>query len=116
MESLHALRIELGPNFHGRSALSLADQVSLSELSQANRVVLSLAKVEEIDEAGLAMLVRLYSQLRIRGAQLQLEDAPPFVRALLDRIGFGHLISYGERFANSAVDTPERVAASRVEA
>lgn len=92
-ESVNGLRIELDGDFWGQSALSLAERLPLSDLAGAKRVVLSMEKVCRIDEAGLAMLVRLYSHLRVRGGRLELVDVPAFVHELLERIGFSHLVS-----------------------
>jgi len=94
--SFDRLRIELDGDFWGYEALSLAERLPLSELAGARCVVLSLAKVGHIDEAGLAMLVRLYSNLRIRGSVLELVDVPAIVAALLERVGFSRLVSYAE--------------------
>ncbi|MGB5813209.1 MAG: STAS domain-containing protein [Polyangiales bacterium] len=88
-----SIRIELDGDFWGLSALSLAERLPLAELLDAKRVVLSLERVRHIDQAGLAMLVRMYSQLRVRGVQLQLVDAPDGVRAVLDRVGLADLVS-----------------------
>ena len=92
-ESHSRLRIELDGDFGGSEALSLAERLPLSELAGAKLVVLSLAKVRRIDEAGLAMLVRLYSHLRVRGSRLQLVDVPFAVQELLQRVGFSRLVS-----------------------
>ena len=87
------LWIDLDGDFWGSEALSLAERLPLSELASAKLVVLSLGKVRCIDEAGLAMLVRLYSHLRVRGSRLQLVDAPVAVQELLERVGFTRLVS-----------------------
>ena len=92
-ESHSRLRIELDGDFWGSEALSLAERLPLSELAGAKLVVLSLGKVRRIDEAGLAMLVRLYSHLRVRGSRLQLVDVPVAVQDLLQRVGFSRLVS-----------------------
>lgn len=92
-ESHSRLRIELDGDFGGSEALSLAERLPLSELAGAKLVVLSLGKVRRIDEAGLAMLVRLYSHLRVRGSRLQLVDVPVAVQELLQRVGFSRLVS-----------------------
>ena len=92
-ESKSRLWIELDGDFWGSEALSLAERLPLSELASAKLVVLSLGKVRRIDEAGLAMLVRLYSHLRVRGSRLQLVDVPVAVHELLERVGFSRLVS-----------------------
>lgn len=93
-ETVSRLRIELEGDFWGHDALSLAERLPLSDLAGAKCVVLSLQKVCRIDESGLAMLVRLYSHLRVRGSRLYLVDVPVPVRETLERIGFSHLVSY----------------------
>jgi len=95
-ETIARLRIELEGDFWGQDALSLAERLPLSELAGAKCVVLSLQKVYRIDESGLAMLVRLYSHLRVRGSRLHLVDVPVSVRETLERIGFSHLVSYAD--------------------
>jgi ABC-type transporter Mla MlaB component len=80
------LRIDVDQDFWGQSALSLTERLPLSDLAGAECVELSLGQVRRIDEAGLAVLVRLYSHLRVRGSHLQLVDVPPFVHELLERI------------------------------
>ncbi len=92
--SIDRLRIELEGDLWGQEALSLAERLPLSELAGASCVVLSFAKVGHIDEAGLAMLVRLYSHLRVRGSELELVHVPAIVSALLERVGFSRLVSY----------------------
>ena len=91
---MRRLRIELKGDLWGRDALSLAERLPLTDLVDAKSVVLSLAEVSRIDEAGLAMLVRLYSHLRVRGIRLQLVDVPVFVHELLKRVGFSPLVSH----------------------
>jgi anti-anti-sigma factor len=92
-ESRSRLRIELDGDFWGHDALSLADRLPLTELASAKLVVLSLGKVRRIDETGLAMLVRLYSHLRVRGSRLELVDVPVAVQELLERVGFSRLVT-----------------------
>lgn len=87
------LRIELDGDFWGSEALSLAERLPLSEMAGAKLVVLSLGKVRRIDESGLAMLVRLYSHLRVRGSRLQFVDVPVPVHELFQRVGFSRLVS-----------------------
>ena len=90
------LRIELNGDFWGQDALALAEKFPLSELADVDSVVVSLERVGRIDEAGLAILVRFYSHLRIRGMELQLADVPVSVRELLQRVGFDRLMTYAE--------------------
>ena len=90
------VRIDVGQDFWGHNALSLAERLPLSDIAGAECVELSLGQVRRIDEAGLAMLVRLYSHLRVRGSHLQLVDVPVIVHELLERVGFSRLVSYAE--------------------
>ena len=88
------LRIELDGEFWGLEALSLAERLPLCDLAGAECV--SLCKVRSMDEAGLAMLVRFYSNLRVRGTRLELTDVPVFVRELLERAGLSFLVRYSD--------------------
>ena len=63
---------------------------------ESSCVVLSLCKIRRIDESGLAMLVRIYSHLRVRGSNLELAEVPVFVREMLERSGFSRLVSYAD--------------------
>jgi anti-anti-sigma factor len=95
-ESISRLRIELDGDFWGPTAMSLAERLPLAELAGAKSVVLSLEKIRYMDQAGLAMLVRLYSHLRIRGCHLRLVDVPPVVHELLERVGLAPLVCLAE--------------------
>jgi ABC-type transporter Mla MlaB component len=88
------VRVDVDQDFWGHNALSLAERLPLSDIAGAKCVELSLGQVHRIDEAGLAMLVRLYSHLRVRGSHLQLVDVPVFVHELFERVGFSRLVSY----------------------
>jgi len=92
------LRIELDGDFWGPSALSLAERLPLPELAGAKSVVLSLEKIRYMDQAGLAMLVRLYSHLRVRRCSLQLVDVPPVIHEMLETVGLASLVSLAESF------------------
>ncbi len=92
-ESIVRLRIELDGDLLGHDALRLAERLPLSKLVGVECVELSLERVRRIDQAGLAMLVRLYSHLRIRGTDLRLVDVPTIVYELLERVGFTKLVS-----------------------
>ncbi|MEM7434223.1 MAG: STAS domain-containing protein [Myxococcota bacterium] len=95
VEPISHLRIELDGDFWGETALTLAEQLPAADLIDVTTVSLSLRSVNHIDQAGLAMLVRLYSHLRIRGTQLQLVDVPNNVREILERVGLSRLVTLG---------------------
>lgn len=103
LEPISHLRIELDGHFWGRNALSLAERLPLADLADAKCVVLSLGRVNQIDQAGLAMLVRLYSQLRVRGTLLQLVDVPSVVYEMLERVGLASLVSGSEGLGRDVV-------------
>ena len=105
------LRIELEGDLWGRQALALSNQLALSDLGESSCVVLSLCKIRRIDESGLAMLVRIYSHLRVRGSNLELAEVPVFVREMLERSGFSRLVSYAD---GSNPDYAERTITLRV--
>ena len=86
------VQVEVDGDLLGLSALSLPERLPLADLAGAKRIVLSLRNVRHIDQAGLAMLVRLYSHLRVRGAVLELVNVTPPVRQTLDRVGLTNLV------------------------
>jgi ABC-type transporter Mla MlaB component len=91
-ESVHRLRIKLDDDLRGLGALSLPDRLPLKDMAGAKQVVLSLGNVRHLDQAGAAMLVRLYSQLRVRGSELLLADVPLNVRKTLRQVGLSELV------------------------
>jgi len=114
-QSIARMRIELDGDLWGHDALSLAERLPLPELVGVKCVELSLEKVRHIDQAGLAMLVRLYSHLRIRGTDLRLVDVPTVVHELLQRVGFTKLVSCAD-VADAAVPHQSIPPGARVEA
>ena len=91
----NTLEITIDGDLRGPSALALAGRLPLGELASADHVVLSLTKVGDVDAAGLAMLVRLYSHLRVRGATLNLVDVQEPCEDLLRRVGLDKLLAAG---------------------
>ena len=86
------VEFEVRGNLCGRQALAMASMLPVTELMTARRVVLSLRGVESADAAGLAVLVRLHSHLRVRGAVLSIVGATRGVSDLLSRVGFADLL------------------------
>lgn len=86
------VQVEVDGDLLGLSALSLPERLPLADLAGAKRIVLSLRNVRHIDQAGLAILVRLYSHLRVRGADLELVNVTAPVRQTLDRVGLTNLV------------------------
>ncbi len=91
----NTLEITIDGDLRGPQALSLSDRLPLGEMASADHVVLSLNKVSDVDAAGLAMLVRLYSHLRVRGASLNLVDVQGPCEDLLRRVGLDKLLAAG---------------------
>lgn len=96
------VRIEIEGDLLGLSALSLQDRLPLADIARAKQVTVSMGNVRHMDQAGLAIIVRLYSQLRVRGGHLELLDVQLPVRKTLERIGLSALIARGERLEPSA--------------
>jgi anti-anti-sigma factor len=92
-ESSDSVRIEIEGDLLGFSALSLPSRLPLADLAAAKSVLVSMENVRHMDQAGLAMLVRLYSQLRVRGSELLLVDVPGPVLQTLERVGLAGLVS-----------------------
>ena len=106
---MNRLRIELQDDLRGLSALSLPDRLPLTDLAVAKGVVLFMGNVRHVDQAGVAMLVRLYSQLRVRGCDLVLTDVRVGVRQTLERVGLAGLVSCAGRIERERKPTPEAV-------
>lgn len=105
------IRIKLQDDLRGLSALSLPERLPVSDLAVAKSVVLSMGDVRHMDQAGVAMLVRLYSQLRVRGSDLMLTDVRVGVRQTLERVGLAGLVSCAgpvEHVERKRKPTPER--------
>ena len=89
----NALEITIDGDLRGPGALLLSSRLPLGELASADHVVLSLTNVADVDAAGLAMLVRLYSHLRVRGTTLNLVDVQGPCEDLLRRVGLDRLLA-----------------------
>ena len=87
------IEIELQDDLRGLSALSLPQRLPLAKLAGVKQVVVSMRHCRGMDQAGLAMLVRLYSQLRVRGSDLVLTNVHSGVRQTLERVGLAELVS-----------------------
>ncbi len=72
----------------GQQALSMVEEMDKVPVHRIDRIILSLGKVKRIDATGVAILVRLYSQLVAKGKQLLLTQLTHPVRSTLEEIGF----------------------------
>ena len=72
----------------GQQALSMVEEMNKVSVHRIDRIILSLGKVKRIDATGVAILVRLYSQLIAKGKQLLLTQLTLPVRTTLEEIGF----------------------------
>ncbi len=84
--------VEIQHDLAGTHALSMVYEMDKVPVHRVDRIILSFAKVRRIDATGLAMLVRLYSQLISRGKQLLLTQLTQQVRTLLEQIGFSGVL------------------------
>lgn len=78
---------------NGPRALSFAAEVAGHSMAGVRAVELSFASTSEIDVAGLAVLVRLFSQLNASGRALVLTDVPARVSDQFQALGLGHMIA-----------------------
>jgi len=72
----------------GLKALSMVEEMDKVPIHRIDRIILSLGNVKRIDATGVAILVRLYSQLIVKGKQLLLTQLTHPVRTTLEEIGF----------------------------
>ena len=77
----------LADQLTGNDAIRLASRLRRLPLEQFQKVVLSLRNVTSLDASGLAILVRLYSQLVASGRQLALRDISPVIHEQLAAVG-----------------------------
>ena len=85
----------LADQLTGEAALRLASRLSHLPLEQFEKIVLSFGNVTSLDATGLAVLVRLYSQLITSGRRLVLRDVPPTIADQLKTVGLDSI--FGER-------------------
>lgn len=78
-------------NLAGKNALHLASELNNMPMNEWNRMYLDCSHVKKIDATGLAVLVRLYSQLCIKGKELMLTDVPQPIQKQLTQHGLWDL-------------------------
>ena len=76
----------------GWEALKTAKDLSDTPMGAYDGITLSLEKMKSIDSAGIAILVRLYSQLKRRRKTLSLEKVPEEIRGFLTQIGLEEIL------------------------
>ncbi len=67
--------------------------------SGERRIVLSLARVIDLDAAGVGELVRAYNIAAAAGGVLRIEHASGWAREVLGRVGLLDLLEQGSQFA-----------------
>ena len=92
-EYTHVVRRRL----KGIESMGLSADLARLPLEDCDRLFLSLAWVRDVDASGIAVLVRLYSQMTRQGKTLMLTDVPRGVRAQLDRYGLTTVIPIHQR-------------------
>jgi len=75
----------------GRGAVRLAEVLRRFPLGHYETIVLSFERVSALDATGLAITVRLYSQLVTTGRKLVFRDVPKGIREQLSTVGLDSL-------------------------
>ena len=85
------MRIEVDPELIVRNRLALRQKI-VDALAEGHRViVLDMGRCQQIDSAGLGVLVSCSKRAREAGAQLVIEQVSTDLRTLLDITGLGAL-------------------------
>ncbi len=101
---------------NGANALRFAEQLSTSSFQGVDGIELSLGRATEVDVVGLAVLVRIYSQLVARGRTLVVCDVPSHVLGQFRRLGIEHMVARPAPLARRPRPRPLRAFAQRVRA
>lgn len=83
----------IGDELSGENALKLARGLAHQQFGSVDRVVLSLRQATTVDASGIAVLVRLYSQLSRAGIPLIVTDVPAHVQQMLQETGLSTVLS-----------------------
>jgi anti-sigma B factor antagonist len=83
-----------GP-LHARQAAELRDDVQARLRRGERTIVLCLARVSELDAAGMGELVRAYNMTTAAAGTLRVTAATGRVRKLLDRVGLFEILTGG---------------------
>ena len=78
---------------NGAQALRFADELGRASLRGLEGVELSLRHASGLDVAGMAVLVRLYSQLGASGRSLVISDVPRHIAERFEELGVQHLLA-----------------------
>lgn len=82
---------------NGAQALRFAAEVAQTSLAHIDTVEFSLRYASGVDVTGLAVIVRLYSQLQASGRELTLTEVPERIEAAFAAVGVTHLITRERR-------------------
>ena len=100
-ESCYTIPAEMPPGtfeIHLRGEIDLARKPELHQIiaayarSLAGNVVVDLGCVTFFDVTGLALLVDLHREARVRGSRLVLRHVPSMPRRVIQVSGMGHLL------------------------
>lgn len=78
---------------NGPQALRFAAEVAHTPLEHIATVEISLRYASAVDVTGLAVLVRLYSQLQASGRRLTLTEVPEHIQRSFAAVGVTHLVT-----------------------
>ncbi len=78
---------------NGKRALDFASEIASQSMQDVDGVELSMRYASGVDVAGLAVLVRMYSQLRSTGRGFAMTEVPDHIASQLAEIGVTHLIA-----------------------
>ena len=78
---------------NGSQALRFARLLGDLSLRDFDGIELSMSGATGLDVAGMAVLVRVYSQLERSGRRLVLRDVPAHVAEVFTRVGAQHMIA-----------------------
>lgn len=76
----------------GWEALKTAENLSSTPINAYGGITLSLERMRSIDSAGIAILVRLYSQLKRQNKTLTLDKVPEDVQGFLTKVGLDDVL------------------------
>lgn len=116
-QSCYTIPTEVPPGtfeVHLRGEIDLARKPELHQIlaayaaALACHVVVDLGQVTFFDVTGVALLVDLSREARVRGCRFTVRDAPPMTRRIIQIAGLTHLLPEDERASRPG---PARLAA-----
>lgn len=102
--------LEIDGDLTGKKALETMQKLERARIACGQDVRLGFGQVSEIDASGLALLIRLGSQLKARGGELRLSRVRTPVHETLHRIGAAGVFSIEDE-ASEVIEVAEVVPA-----